>query len=384
VANARRLSYSLKMPVDPANMTYAERVAALALDLQVPTGIAKADKLIGLMQHELRSVVAMRDSAAILHGVAPSLPAAASMAATSTMSANAKVIRGTTVADLANRYRNEPTSSYRALRFKTREFYDTLLKHILADCGDVNLAALNEQELRNRYKRWTEGGKTSMAHGQMTMLRTMANFVRKLGDADADRLAITLHRMHFPAAKARNEALTLDQANLIRQKLRDMGFPSMSLAQALQLDLELRQIDVIGQWVPVGEPGKSDVFYQDQKWLRGLRWEEIDDDFILRHVTVDNRGEEVPIEVDLKRSPAVMEELEREKQRKGRPVSGPVVVCENTGLPWTGIEFRKRWRKAADICGVPKTVKNMDSRMNADTQYRRKQARPGLRLVNST
>jgi hypothetical protein len=373
------------MGKDLADMNYTERRAALEVDLRSPSGIAKADKLIDLMKYELRNIVGLRENAAILHGIAPAAPSATA-GTPLVLAAAAEAIRGATVADLANRYRSDPASKYPTLRHKTREFYEALIKRVLADCSDTKLASLNEQALRNLYARWTQGGKTSMAHAQMTMLRTMANFVRTLGDPEADDLSSTLHRMHFSVKKARTEALTAEQANDIRQKLHDMGYASMALAQALQIGFELRQKEVIGEWVPTSEPGESDVTYADQKWLRGIRWEKIDNTFMLKHVTVDNKGRVVPFEVDLKKSTTVMEELNRAIERKGRAQSGPLIVSEDTGLPWTAADYRKRWRKAADMCGIPKTVKNMDSRGNADTSYRRKQARgrPELKLVTES
>jgi hypothetical protein len=48
------------------------------------------------------------------------------------------------------------------------------------------------------------------------------------------------------------------------------GMPSIQLAQALQFELCLRQKDVIGEWVPVAEPGMSSVTYHGRKWLCGL------------------------------------------------------------------------------------------------------------------
>src|SRR5262249_48792471 len=42
--------------------------------------------------------------------------------------------------------------------------------------------------------------------------------------------------------------------------------------------------------------------------------------------------------------------------------SGPMVMCERTGLPWSSARFRARWRAIADAVSVPKTVRNMDSR----------------------
>src|SRR3954465_13441337 len=91
------------------------------------------------------------------------------------------------------------------------------------------------------------------------------------------------------------------------------GWYSIALAQALQFELLLGQKDVIGEWVPVGEPGESDVVREEegheeegQKWLRGLRWSDIDKNLILRH-RVGSSGRR--IEVDLRTAPMVLEEL---------------------------------------------------------------------------
>ena len=137
-----------------------------------------------------------------------------------------------------------------------------------------------------------------------------------------------------------------------------MERPSIALAQAFQFELKFGQGEVIGEWVPQSEPGASDVMNDDEKWLRGIRWSEIDARLILRHTVLTRNGEK-EIEVDLKRMPMVMEELSKLGKR---PASGPVVICEWSGIPWTSHEFRRWWRKVADACGIPKTVYNMDSR----------------------
>jgi site-specific recombinase XerD len=98
------------------------------------------------------------------------------------------------------------------------------------------------------------------------------------------------------------------------------------------------------------------------KWLRGLRWEEIDDNLILRHVT-SKRGKE--IEIDLHNAPLVMAELER---LGTRPASGPVIIHANVGVPYKAMTFRYLWRKLATEAGIPKTVRNMDTRAGAITE----------------
>jgi hypothetical protein len=40
----------------------------------------------------------------------------------------------------------------------------------------------------------------------------------------------------------------------------------------------------------------------------------------------------------------------------------PVIVYEDSKLPYHGHQFRRMWRIIADKAGAPKTVKNLDSR----------------------
>jgi hypothetical protein len=80
---------------------------------------------------------------------------------------------------------------------------------------------------------------------------------------------------------------------------------------------------------------------------------QIDADLILRSVSGGRS------EIDLKRFPMVMEEIARHQPL---PPGGPVLVCEASGLPWTAYEFRRQWRKVADAAGIPRSIKNMDSR----------------------
>jgi hypothetical protein len=57
------------------------------------------------------------------------------------------------------------------------------------------------------------------------------------------------------------------------------------------------------------------------------------------------------------------------------PLRGPIIVSETTDRPWIVAEFRRYWRKAADLAGVPRTVRNADSSTGAtkeDTKAQKK------------
>jgi hypothetical protein len=50
------------------------------------------------------------------------------------------------------------------------------------------------------------------------------------------------------------------------------------------------------------------------------------------------------------------------------PSSGPMVIDQDTGLPYREVTYRQHWRKIATDVGVPETVQNRDSRAGGITE----------------
>jgi hypothetical protein len=264
-----------------------------------------------------------------------------------------------TVADLVERYRTDARSRYHQIRFNVRQNYDSGIRRIVKDAGRLRIADLNAATIQRLYEEWSAGGKLAQGRALVGKLRLVSGFgVTVLEDEACMRLSSILHKMRFARAKKRSESVTESYAKAIRAKAHEMGRPSIALAQAFQFDLPLKQTDVIGQWAPNSESGVgvSDVLKNGMgKWIRGIRWEEIDENLILHHVTSMHQKQ---VELDLKRAPMVMEEL----KKIGKPPSrGPVIVSELDGKPWSQNEFRRWWRKIANAAGVPDNVKNRDS-----------------------
>lgn len=293
-----------------------------------------------------------------------------------------------TIASLIACYRTDPDSHYGKLRYATRLHYDGLCRRIEADCtvpvgivlpgtdddlgfpvtaySSLPIEGIRSRMLLRWHEYWSGGGKKiTVAHSLIGMLRTLMTFgATILEDAECKRVKDLLSDMRFPMSKPRKETITADQVIAIRRQAHAMGWHSIALAQAFQFEIMLRQKDVIGEWLPFDEPGVSGVVDQFfGKWLRGLRFEEIDDDLILRHVT-SKRGK--VIEVDLKLSPMVCEELAHFKG--AMPSAGPVIVYERTDLPYLAHQYRRTWRLIARMCDVPDTAFNMDSRASGITE----------------
>jgi Phage integrase family len=276
------------------------------------------------------------------------------------------VRNGRVLADLIDAYQTDHLSRFHKLRFSVRKNHAALLKRIRDRHGATPIASITGRTLVEWHAQWQGGDKVSMAHAFISQIRTISGFgFTMLSDPHCKDLSHMLRdaSLRFEMAPPRVDRLTFEQVEAVRHWAHQIGFHSIALAQAIQFELMIRQKDVIGEWIPQSEPGDAIIHWRGQKWLRGIKWSEIDDDFILRHVTSKRQK---PIVVDLKNAPMVMEELEYFDEIPEQ--DEPLVMCEATCMPYSAAEFRRKWRIVANYAGIPKNVRNMDSRSGAITE----------------
>lgn len=273
---------------------------------------------------------------------------------------------GLTLAGLIDHYKADPESTWHSLRYHVRQGHEHLMRRLVEAYGNLDLSEIDTRDLKGWHRLWTEGGKIATGSAFMGKLRTLMTHGALLlpNGAARDhcrRIKGLLKDLRFAHSPPRTSWLTADQCTAIRERARDVGWYSIALAQAMQFELLLRQRDIIGEYVPISEPGVSDVVHPEHgKWLRGIRWSEIGEDLILRHVTSKRQKELI---VNLQLAPMVMSELKHTIDLYGRlPQTGPVITYEGTAMPYLASEYRRKWRIIADDCGVPKGVFNMDSR----------------------
>jgi hypothetical protein len=266
----------------------------------------------------------------------------------------------TTLRSLVEVYRQHPSSPYQGLTFKVRANYDGLLSRLLNEMGSWRLGDFDKEKIEAVYNGWTSAGKLYMAHALVGMFRQLCNFgMTVLEDANCGRLSMIVRTMRFKApVKKSFESLTDDHVAAIREEAHKADWHSIALAQVIQYELKLRQLDVIGEWLPVSAAGESDIALGDERWTRGLRWSQINKDLILHHVTSNRLEKPKEFYFDLKRFPSIMEELDWVGKI---PADGPMIICEPTGLPYSTAEFRRKWRIVATKAGIPTSIKNADS-----------------------
>jgi hypothetical protein len=276
-----------------------------------------------------------------------------------------------TIHHLAHLYQTDKDSSFKKNRFRTRKNYAILLKRIVRDHGADRVENLKGRDMLRWHENWAIDGKIPMAHSLMRMIRALFGFGMTLLECPhCTRMCAILSKQRYEMGKSRTDRLTAEMATLIRAEAHAKGFPAIALAQAFQFECMFRQKDILGEMVPVTEPGVSDIVVDGDKWLWGIRWSEIDGSLKLKHVTSKRKKE---IEIDLRLADMVLTELKliygfdlaKGHDRSMLPASGPVIIEARTGLPYRDDQFRAQWRKLARAVGIPDHIRNQDSRAGA-------------------
>jgi hypothetical protein len=290
------------------------------------------------------------------------------------MLGNARTLFG-----LIQSYKSDEFSSFHKVRYETQRTYEKHLRHIAEQFGETLLTDVTARSFMAWHRTWSDASGIATARMRIAIIRAMLTYGAQLLEDKQDaelcaRLGFIVSKIKFERPAARVEHLTAEQANAIRGIALQGAYPSLALAQAIQFDCSFRQKDVVGEWVPISDKSISDVVDAawGKKWGRGVRWEEVDAQFLLVHRT-SKKGKVIAI--PLLECPMVVEELARiagvapaELKRDLFPARGPIVVSEYRGLPWKAYEYRRLWRKAARTAGVPDHVLNMDSRAGAATE----------------
>jgi hypothetical protein len=272
-----------------------------------------------------------------------------------------------TLRGLITLYRKTPESPFHALKDNSRRMYGESLDLLETAVGDRILARLNGADFRRWYTKLREprdeGGpeRVRRAFKAMQILRIVVKFGVTMDIPECARLAAILAAMRFASPAARSEFVTFEQSSAIILKAIEMGRPSIAIAQALQFELTLRQIDVIGEWTPNRESA-SGIVDRGQRWSGGVQWSDIDRDGVLRKKTTKTGQQAVH---DTAAYPLVAECLALIPAENRL---GPIVKNETTGLPYRYRNFFQMWRAIARKAGVPDGVWNRDSRAGGVTE----------------
>lgn len=263
-----------------------------------------------------------------------------------------------TFSDLIKAYRAHENSPYHKLKHGVRKNYDQGINRLDREIGPDRVADWSAARVQSIYDTsWTAGGKISTGQSLLAKLRLLCSFGSVVLNSEAcTRLSTIIGQMRFAPAPPRTEVLTIQHVRAIRAAATSQfAWPSIALAQALQFEIpKIRQVEILGEWVPMSEPGPDDINNGSEKWVGGLLWSDIDDKMVLRREFSSGRV----LNLDLRRFSMIMEEINNVPPWKR--TAGPMVICEYSGKPWTASEFRRKWRLVAEKAGVPSNIQMTD------------------------
>ena len=249
-----------------------------------------------------------------------------------------------TLASLIDLYLGHEDSPYQDLRHRTQRNYDQQLKVLKTSVGARRIDRLNGEDFRRWYRKLREPkspglpARIGRAHYSMTLLRILFGYGHTKGLPNCEKLKGILAEMRFQDTPPRKTVMTYEQVVAFIAKAHELGRSELALAQALQFEGTLRQIDVIGEWLPDPERRSG------TRWANGLLWQHIRDYVLVKDTT--KTGQETSIDFTL--YPLALAELQRvpPDQRVG-----PVIKDGRTGQPFKERRFQKKLARSGPHCG---------------------------------
>lgn len=277
-----------------------------------------------------------------------------------------------TVKSLLSIYETHARSPYQRLKPGSLRPYKHYLRKLHGHIGAIRLNDINGVDLMEWHDFWSDDGKYLAAAAMArAVLKAAVSFGVMLRFDGCVALSAVMQETNkkLPAPVSRDATITANQVFKLRQAAHARGAKSAALAYAIAFETILRLWDVTGQWVPIDTLGFSDVIdgSRREKWF-GLKWEDIDANMILAFTpskTADKSGK--TISFHLTKAPMVIEELEHWPVEKR---TGPVIVSEETGLPYLEQNWRRRFNKDRIAAGIARNVWARDLRASGITEGR--------------
>jgi hypothetical protein len=291
-----------------------------------------------------------------------------------------------TVLSACRIYQEHPYSPFHGVKHNTRRTYEKDLRRIEQTVGQRRLRNVTVVDVKHWYQQWrkpeVDGGpeRIDRAHDSVSMFKTVIYFMASLRNPECKMLASEIERVKFEKGGARQEELTYKHAAAFIRTALDLGKSGaipverglmMSIGVAAQFELMLRQMDVIGEWAPIGAARKlpDGIAVLDlpataptERWAGFFTWEHIPG---WRWRTKTSKSKyRAGVEFDLTSFSLLHPLLEAvpHDQRAGAIVKG------ERGLPIRARSYGNWFRDIARAAGIPDVVWSMDARAGGATE----------------
>lgn len=291
------------------------------------------------------------------------------------------------VESLVDCYQTAVGSPYQKLRQNTKRCYDGWCRALIKVLGTRQIESLVGQDLRDAYYKVmlpAAPGRPPRVRLARAVIRQMMQILLIYGsEKDFDgcqKLLDTLDRMELrvpddvrtawrqtrprkvPMLYSHAEAVVTEALRRYHDNPKLLRWRSLALGVAAQFEFTLRQIDVIGEFIPVPPgPVPTDAIVRHGKlWHKGLRYEAFADGRL--NVLTSKNATEAPF--DVAEYPLFTTALATVPEAERR---GPVVITDER-VPIFSRFYVALYTDVAASCGVPKEVWNMRARHGGLTE----------------
>lgn len=262
---------------------------------------------------------------------------------------------------LIARYKSDEYSPIQNIKANTRASYLHSLAIWEAAIGKVTLTETDYVAIMRWQKAMKDKGRsTDFISRQFRHLRIVARYGALIRADGADQVMQVLSNIRVKTTKPRTVSPTEAHINAVIAAADAAGDTSFALGMCLQWWLTLRAVDVRGQFL--GKGGQK-------RWADGLTWDMVARD--LSQIT------KTPSKTETSMPEVIVWSLEHLADIKQRlsaiPADqrvGPVIKQQN-GQPFSQNLWSNKFRKYADLAGIPKEIWGMDIRAAAINHAKR-------------
>lgn len=265
-------------------------------------------------------------------------------------------------------YQTHEDSPFHTLSPGGRKPYIVYLRRLESEIGLHRVDQVTGLDIKRWHRGWSSDGKHKAAGNMcVAVIKAALTFCIVAGHRGCRPLRDDIRELRLPANRPRMHAASgAEVAHAIATALA-LNQRSAALCYAFQFETALRQWDVAGQWYPLNAPVICAIASGARKWA-GLEWRHIGTDMVLRYTpTKTQHSSGVEVTIDLKVCPMVLDLIE---QIPPEERTGPIVINESTGLPYTQHQFEARWKKVKATAGLPDWLWSRDLRASAITEAR--------------
>ncbi|SHG90301.1 hypothetical protein SAMN05444169_4724 [Bradyrhizobium erythrophlei] len=266
-------------------------------------------------------------------------------------------------------YERDPESSYRELKPGPRETYNVYIKRLRKHIGELRVQRCDGTDVKRWFKIWRTDpdGSDHLPRARMVLSVLKAavthGVIKRFAGCEA--FSLIMSKLEFDTPESRTFAPTAAQIIAARKAAHTAGKPRRALLYALVFETTGRSWDFLGQWLPLSDKKTSAILGYGKKWI-GPHWSAIDNNLMMKiKPTKTEDTTAVEISFDLSVCPMVMEELRLipKSERKG-----PMVINENTDLPYVYQTFRLGWNADFEKAGLPEGMWCRDLRAGGVTE----------------